>query len=250
MAVLKPAEQGIVRDAVVLDLGDLARQGEILRQHARKQADAILAEARAERARILAGASEQGRAEGYARGLEDGKTKGREEGQKAALAEWKEKLGAMQASWGGALDAFEAVKDDLIEDARCACVRLAMEIARRVTRRAVQADPAVVEGQLASVLAAMARPAALTIAVDPGALEVAKAAMPALLSRFSTARHAELTADASLPPGSCVARTAGGGGIDASIATQLDRIAAALLPGDETRRLGAEADGAWESDAA
>src|SRR3954471_5619644 len=107
MAVLRQSQaQRIAHDAIVLDLGDLSRQADGVRARARADAEAILGAAATERQRLLAGARE----EGLARGLEEGRKTGAEEGRKAgfdaALAERREALAKLEASWGTALDEF------------------------------------------------------------------------------------------------------------------------------------------------
>src|SRR5690606_14602885 len=104
MSLIRHAQaKQIARDAVVLDLGDVQQQAAQLMEQARRRADAMLAEARAERERIIAGASEKGHAEGTARGLEEGRKCGAEQGQRAALAEWRPRLETLEKRWSEAL---------------------------------------------------------------------------------------------------------------------------------------------------
>lgn len=233
MALIKHAEaRDLAREAIVLDLGDLARQGEQLRSRSKAEADAILANARAERDRLLAGAREEGRREGLELGLAEGRRQGAEQGRAEALAEAKASLDAMVAAWTSALGSFEGQRDAMLLEARRDVLRLALKIAEKVTKRAIRLDPAVVKDQLAAVLSLVTKPTGLTIAVHPDDLARARETLPALCERLARGSHVELVADASLAPGSCVARTAGGGEIDASIDGQLDRIVEALLPGE------------------
>ncbi len=129
-------------------------------------------------------------------------------------------------------------------------VRLAAAIAQRVVKRAVELDPEIVTDQLGAVLEMVTRPTRLVVACIRGDRAIVEEALPRLAlaaSGSAAARHVEFTEDAELERGSCVARLgdepgtgkgSGGSGasglsgqIDASIATQLDRIVEELLPG-------------------
>ncbi len=230
MALIRKTQFGdAIRSAVVLDLGDLARQGERLQEAARAEAERIVAEARAERERLLAGAAERGRAEGLARGLIEGREKGRAEGRAAALKEWGERLATLERRWGEALDAFQASRDDLLVRAGQDVLRLAGAIAEKITRRAVALDETAAAAQLQGVLELLARPTRLAVSIHPDDRECVEEALAALTQRLASARHVEIVLDDTLERGSCVARS-GAGEIDASIGTQIERIAELLLP--------------------
>jgi flagellar biosynthesis/type III secretory pathway protein FliH len=247
MALIKQSNaRDIARDAIVLDLGDLQRQATTIVAGARTQAASIAAQAKSERERILAGAAETGRAEGFESGRKQGHQAGLAEGRAAAIGELKERLAKLEASWNAALASFQADRDDMLRHSQRDVLRLALGVAERVTKRVVQADPQVVVSQLEALLAVIVRPTELTVRIHPDDRELLGAALPQLGARFSQARHIELVDDAALTRGSCVASTraassgaVGTGGanglspgeIDASIQTQLDRIVEALLPG-------------------
>lgn len=245
MALIKQANaRDLARDAIVLDLGDLQRQGDMLVSQARARADAIIAEARAERQRILAGASEQGHAEGLAVGRAAGYEAGLEAGRAAALTEFKDKLAGLDAAWSAAAESFNNSRELLLRSAQRDVLRVAVRIAERVTKRVIRIDPAVAAAQLEAVLAVVVRPTRLTVRIHPDDRPTVEAALPQLAAIFTAARHVDLVDDPSLTRGSCVAVTRPpgasdadgglGGEIDASISTQLERIAEALLPADIT----------------
>jgi flagellar biosynthesis/type III secretory pathway protein FliH len=73
----------------------------------------------------------------------------------------------------------------------------------------VEVDPGVVAEQLHGVLALVARPTELLIAINPEDRGAAEAALPGLMALFQSVRHVELVADAKVTRGSCVARTRG-----------------------------------------
>ncbi|HYE62878.1 MAG TPA: FliH/SctL family protein [Phycisphaerales bacterium] len=220
----------VVQDAIVLDLGDLTRQGEQVRAHALKEAEAILARAQQERQRLLASAKEEGIRQGHAEGLARGLEEGRKKGYDAAVAERRHQLDTLAAGWGAALAQFEAERDRMLLEAREDLVRLAVMLGERVTRRKIETDPQVVASQLESVLSLFAKPTRLTVTISTEDEVLAREVLPDLMARYPAAQHVDLRIDPALARGSCAGTTSGGGRIDASIPTQLDRIARALLP--------------------
>lgn len=220
----------VARDAVVLDLGDLVRQGDQIRARARAEAERIVAEARAERERLLAGAAEEGRREGLAKGLEEGRKNGEEAGKREALAAAADRLKALEERWGAALAGFESQRDEMLLEARTDVLRLALLAAEKVTKRAIEMRPEAAADQLSGVLSLLTNPTRLVVAVHPDDVALVREALPALSERFASASHAEVAAADGLDRGSCVVRTGSGGTIDASIRTQLERIVRAVLP--------------------
>ena len=239
MALIKHANSHeLARDAIVLDLGDLSRQGQIIVESARAKADQLLAEAKSERDRIIAGAAEKGYAQGLAKGLEEGRKKGQDEGRAAAAAERKTQIDQVEKAWTAALTQFGTQREAMLCEAHVDVLRLATMIAQKIVKRVVAADPTVVADQMRAVLAAITRPTELAIRVNPADLEIARESLPGLLAAFEAVRGATVEGDAALAPGSCVATTRGGaaeslggGEINASIDAQLDRIVEVLLPG-------------------
>lgn len=231
MPVIRHAEAGVLaRDAIVLDLGDLARQAEAMRAEAQRRADAIIAEAKAERERILQDVAEEARRAGREAGYAEGMSKGRADGSAAARQEHAERLEALDAAWSEALARHESMREELLREARRDVLSLAAVIAGKVVKRAIELDPTLVEDQLAAALAMIARPTRIVVAVHPEDEAIAAEALPRMRAGFVNVQHAELITDGSLSRGSCVVRTDRGGGIDASIQTQIERMVEVLLP--------------------
>lgn len=231
MALLRPSElSGLPRDAIVLDLGDLASQGRQLSAAAQARADRIIADAKAERDRILAGAYEAG----YGKGLEEGRAAGRKEGCKAgeatALSECRDRLSKLDAAWSASLASFESGRDNLLQSARADFLSLALRVAERVVKRRIECDPSVVIDQVASAMTQVSRPTGIQVSLHPDDIPLVQAAMPEMGKTLAAARHATLTPDGALQRGCCIVRSEGGGEVDASISTQLARITDAILP--------------------
>ncbi|MBL8763183.1 MAG: hypothetical protein JNM07_02810 [Phycisphaerae bacterium] len=243
MALLRnPQAEFMARDALVLDLGDLRRQGEELLTRARAEAEQIRRAAHEERERIIAGASEEGHARGFEAGLVEGRAKGAEEGAAAAFSAATAALEVLQSGFVAEIDAFERDRDALNDAARADLLRLAVLIAERLTHRIIEQDPSVVVDQVEAALALVARRAELRLFINPEDRAMVERALPVMSSRLVAARHVRVEEDASVSRGSCVLRVEGGsasagsggsasgGVIDASIGTQVQRIVEALLP--------------------
>lgn len=225
------------RDAVVLHLGDLRAQAAVVEQEAARKAVAIIAKARDEREKQLLGGRDQGLREGYAKGLAEGRAKGEAEGRAKAVADVRPRLADIEARWAAGAAEFETAREHMLTEARRDLLRLAVRIAERVIKRRIETDPRIAVSQLEAVLSHIMRPSKLTIAVCPDDEATLREAMPAMMAKFAAAEHLELVNDPALPRGSCVARTIGGE-IDASIWTQLDRVADTLLFGGLTHDSG------------
>jgi flagellar biosynthesis/type III secretory pathway protein FliH len=234
MALVKQVHaQGMAKDAIVLDLGDLRRHGEEIVAQARAQAQRTIAEAHAERARLMEGADAKGFEVGFQRGFDDGLIAGVRQGQTQAAQERRAELAPLVEGWTRALEHFELERERMLSLAQRDVIRLAVQIAQRVCKRSVELDPGIVRGQMAEVLGLVMTPTKVHLAINPADRVVASDALPELVARLHAARDVTLVDDPSIARGSCEARLAESGArIDGSIRTQLDRIVEALLPAD------------------
>lgn len=229
MGMIRRSEvERAAREALVLNLGDIARDGERVIAQARAEAERIIADARAERERLIAGATEEGHAEGLARGIEEGRAAGAEEGKRAALEAHGAALARIQGAWERSVEEFERARVEMLSALRRDALALAMMLAERVVRREVELDEGLVLRELDAALSMLARETRIVVAVHPDDEAVARAALPGLVARFADVSHAELVADASVDRGGCVVRTDAGGVIDATIRTQIERMASAI----------------------
>ncbi len=236
MGLIKRADiEDYTRDALVLDLADLGKQGRFVIDAANSEAQSILTLANAKRKQLIASAEKDGYKKGQRDGYEQGYIDGVVNGVEDAKKDHGEMLDQLMGIWTAQLDAFEIDRDSMLEQARTQIVELGAMIAQRVTRRVIELDPTIVLKQIEAVLSSMTESTRLVIAVHPEDIGLAQESMPKLIERFATCEHAQLVTDASIQRGSCIARTPAGGVIDASITTQLDRIIEALLPTSEER---------------
>jgi flagellar assembly protein FliH len=219
----------VVRSAMILDLGDLKRQGELVKEAARQEAARIIEKAKVEADRLTAAASEKGFAEGKQKGHEAGFEKGLEEGVEKAYQERSPELESLNTTWNTCLHEYLAIREHMLTAARADVVELALKIAERVVYRIVEFDPSVIEDQIAQALRMVARKTDVVLRVNPEDLETAQKLMPSLISTIEGCNHAEVVGDHAIERGGCYVQC-GSGAVDATLDTQLARVTEQLLP--------------------
>lgn len=206
---------------------DLEQQARALLERAREEARRLHAAALAEAAASVQ--AEQQR--GYRRGLEEGRAAGleqvRREAAQAALLEARESLASLRASLSAAVRDFEQAKRRLIASAEAGLLELALAIARRVCKTRTAGDVEAARANARHLLELARHEHDLQLRLHPADADALRDALPELLAATESAAHVELIADESVGRGGCVL-TSRDGTIDASIDTQLDRIAEAL----------------------
>lgn len=232
MALIRQTEKSSpLADAIVYRLGDLVREGTVLREQTTRQVESMLADARAERDRLVAGGREEGLKLGREQGYREGFSKGEEAGRTQAISQVSSQLGALLKGWQKTLDEFEKDRDTLLLEARTEVLRLAVEIARAVVKREIGFRPESVVDQAEAALRMIVRPSRVRLSIHPEDRPLLEQALPGLLARCANATHVELQDNAQSQRGECIVRTAGGE-IDAGIAVQLERIVETILPAD------------------
>jgi len=224
-----------LRDAVVLDLGEMAAQGQALRERAKKDADRIVAEAEQKVEQLLAVQREEGYRAGYESGKKDGFGKGVEEGRNHATAQAASDIETALQSWNEALTQYVSIREQLQQEAKHDVLRLALDMGKRIVHRFVEQDPTIIESQLEETLHLLVTKTKVIIHVNPNDLETAQMTLPSVLERMEHCDEGTVAADSTIHPGGCFVRTESGD-IDAQIDTQIRRIVETLLPsgGDET----------------
>lgn len=230
MALIRNSEAStMARDAIVLDLGELSRQGDRILGQAKFQAQKIVEDAQKERQRLIADAEKIGLERGEKKGYDAGFARGQEVGAAQAREQVAHDLQRLAVAWADALEGFETVRVALLREARLDVLRLALGIAERVAKRAVERDENAAAAQLEAALELVSRASSLRIACSPGDAALLREMTPALAAKFGSVRHAEIIEDPSLSRGSVVVRT-DKGEVDASIETQIARVCDALMP--------------------
>jgi flagellar biosynthesis/type III secretory pathway protein FliH len=226
--------------AISFDLADFKTEAARILAEARAEAEELVRDAKAESARIRTEAADKGRVEGMALSHDAGFAAGKAEGESMGLAlvqsEYSARLADLAANWSESLIHWEVSREALLREARRGLLRLALGIASRVIQRVVDADPDVALGQLESALELLGTATAVTVSCSAGDRALLEANLPLVLERLGSTRDVTFVTDPAMSKGGVVVRVAEGG-IDATIGTQLDRIAEALLPGSGGRNV-------------
>ena len=211
------------------DLGELRSQADQIIAAAQAEAGRLLEAARAEAQTLIDEATPRGFGEGREQGLTEGLAEGQQLGREETIRQFTAQLEALATSWAAALAELESGRQEMLHCAREDIVQLALAIGGKITRRVIELDSAVVKDQVADVLGLVNQPSGVTLSISPEDRKLVESVLPALFEKLGRSDHVELRDDPDVERGGCVLTT-GKGRIDATVSTQIDRIAAALLP--------------------
>ena len=230
MALMK-AQQATpaLKEAVVLDLGDIGAQAAKIRAQAEAKAAEIVADAERKAAEITAGAEQRGHDEGRQKGYDQGLEEGRRAGHDEAFAAMQDQLQQLTTAWHDVAGQWDAQRQDMDREARQAVLEFALRMAEKLIHRAIEVDPTVVVDQLAQALSHVLRPLDVTVRAHPDDVPLLEEALPDLIAEFSHLQHVQLHRDAEVSRGGCIV-SFGQGRIDATIETQLERVIDTILP--------------------
>lgn len=230
MAVMKGDQAApMLKEAIVLDLGDIGQQAAKIRAAAEARAAKIEDEARQRAAALIDNAHTKGYEEGCEAGVAQGMQDGLEQGRNQAFAQATDELNQLQKSWQQAIGELEQLHKTLHSEARSAVLELALRLAEKMVHRVIEVDQSVIIEQVASALAHVLGAYDVIVRVSPEDTPVLEQALPDLLAEFSQLKHIQIAQDASIARGGCVVNF-GQGQIDATLETQLQRVVALMLP--------------------
>lgn len=177
--------------------------------------------------------TDQHRRQAYERGLEEGRAKGfeqaRRDGREAATREAREALaGAIEALSRG-FQQFELEKRALLARAESGLIELALAVARRVCRLHVEQVPVAARDNARALLEMVSHHDDVEVRLNPEDCELLGDVAGQLVHLSEGLQHVTIRPDAAVDRGGCVLKTRAGT-IDATVAQQLDRLAAALCP--------------------
>jgi flagellar assembly protein FliH len=184
-------------------------------ENARRQGAEIVAVAREQAEAIAANAREQGFAAGYA----------------AGVAQAEHASAALLAQADAAAREVTRHRDEALAASERELVELALGIAEKVLQKSFEVEPDRVVDVLRGALRKTFVRDGLTVLCHPDDLTRLRASGPELQATLGGLQDLELLADRRINPGGVVVRTPTGD-IDATIASQLDRLAAVLFDGE------------------
>ena len=229
----------LFKDAIVLNMNDVAEQAQQIKTSARKTAEQMIADAKAKAQKVTddhaSEGMERGYAEGYKKGQADGHEKGLKEGEKTghheATQQAQKLFEPLVESWNQAAIAWDEYHSQLDMDARDSVIELALRLTEKIIHRQLQVDPDVVVDQVSSALKSITGATRLSIHVCPQDRAVMDQVMPQLLETFCQFKQMRVVEDDNIGLGGCVL-VHEFGRLDASLETQLRRAVELLLPGD------------------
>lgn len=233
MAVIKRQHaSGLLKEAIVLDLGDIAQQGARIEAAAHAKARQIEQEAQQRADALTKHSSDQGFEQGRAAGLEAGQTEGRQLGRDAAFKEMAEQLAELQRNWSQAAQQWETQRLMLESQAQQNVLELALRLAEKIVHRTVRIDNQVILDQVRAALTHALGDHDVTVRIGPDDRGVFDVALPAFLDEMARFKHISIVEDHAVSRGGCVIDF-GLGQIDATLETQLRRAVELLLPEPE-----------------
>ncbi len=194
---------------------------------ARQEAAGLVEQARKEVDGIRKKSRKEGYEAGFAEGRKAGAEAGRREAFEAARKEFADQQASLVATCRQTIDEINGKRADWWAAARHDLVELAVAIARRVARCVGQRERDAVVKNLEEAIGLAGQRSEVTIQVNPADAEAARAFAQDLLSRQESWKHVPVVECADVAPGGCRIQWSGGS-VDATLETQLDRIAREL----------------------
>lgn len=212
-----------------LNLNDYQAQADAILTKARAEANAL-----AERIRKVAEVRaaelfENRRREGLEIGLAEGREKGRAEALAAATDQFDKRHASVVSSMQAAIESIDAQRREWLSAVHRDAVELALAIAERITKRVGAVDRETAVANLRALIERVVHGRDLTIHVHPDDAATVRQFSASLDAASGEWRHARIVEDATIDPGGCRVET-DGGAVDATLMTQLDRIAEELVP--------------------
>lgn len=238
--VTRTAAASLLKEAIVLDLGDLTRQGEQIVAAAQAKAAQIVAQAQQEARKQAEEIREEALRDAKAQGLEEGLAEGRKKGHAEALAQSRATLEALQERWSQLAAQWEENRATAEREARQGVLELGLALGEKLVQRIIEVDPTVIVDQLGAALEHVLKPLEVTVLIHPGDRPVLEEAMPGMMAQFPHLKGIHLKDEESVGRGGCKLRF-GQGAIDATVETQLRRIVELLLPAEEGESTEGEA---------
>ena len=211
----------------MFSFADLEQQGRDVVEQAEARANEILRAAEQQGRELAERHKRSGYEEGFARGRAEALEQTRAVARADAVAKAREQVEFLVRSLAAVLTEFEENKRALIAAAESGMIELALAVARRVCKLETGASTAAAQANARCVLEMVQGTGDAELHVHPDEYEQVRELAPELLTRADRLEHVKFVADESVERGGCTLTTRTGE-VDATLETQLDRIAAAL----------------------
>jgi flagellar assembly protein FliH len=228
--VIKVQEQDQAREQVgrlglrSFQLDDVLHEARQKVTSAQQEAAGFVEQARKEAGTIRQAARSQGFEAGFAEGQKTGRETGHQEAFEAARSQFAEQQASLIAACRQLIDQINDQRADWWAAARQDLIDLAIAIARRVACCVGQRERDVVAKNLEEAIQLVGRRSQITIQVNPADAEAARAFAGELMDRREHWKNVPVVESPQVSPGGCRLEWATGS-VDATLQTQLDRIA-------------------------
>lgn len=211
----------------VFSFQDLEGQAQAVLEQARTQAQRIVTQSEQQARRHAAQLEQEAKPRGFAAGHQQGLEQARAEAAETALQEARQNVTHLTQALTTGLEALEEGKRRLLATAECGLLELALAIARRVCKHDAGASSEAARANARALLEMVQHQDDLELHLNPTDHDLLRDAadLNQVTNRFA---HIEVLADPAVPRGGCVLQ-ARNGTIDATLETQLDRVAKALV---------------------
>lgn len=216
-----------VPTAATFSFADMERQARQILEHARAHASRILAEAETRADKLAESRKHEGYQQGLAEGRRQGLEQARQEARQAARQAAQAELTQLREALAAGLAEYERRRHSLVAQAEAGLIELAVAIAGRVCKICVDASTEPVQANIRALLEMVKHHHDVELRVSPTEHELLANVVPELARRCAEFEHVTLRPDVAVARGGCILHTRDGR-IDASVAGQLDRIAAAI----------------------
>jgi len=209
----------------IFNLSDIAEEAREIIARAQREGQRILEQAQGELQRRYEQAKEEGYRDGHEKGLKEGREAGRQEALAAAREEFRRESEKTLQGLNQVLSRFEEEKGKILWLAEQHTVELALAIAEKIVKKMAGVRTEIALANVQEALKLVAGHTDVTIRVNPEDWKSLEQLAGEVLQGYERIRFQP---DEGLARGDCVVETRGGE-IDASLDTQLERIAEALL---------------------
>lgn len=228
MAVIKAtAQRPTFAGTSLHDLGDLRRGAEEVLAQARAEAARLVAEAKREVERVFSESREsgfeQGKEEGFSAGLAEGRAAGESAGREEARAAHEVMIKALEESFGTEFMRWTQVREEIMRSAERELAGIAIAIAESIVREHVRCDQSAVARQVEQAVALFARATRVSIEVAPEDEPLVRETLPSLCAMLPPDAEIALRARAGITRGGCFIRSSEGT-VDARIETLFRRM--------------------------
>lgn len=213
-----------------VNVADHLGEAKVVLRKSREQAREIIRQGQVEAAEAFEVARTKGFEAGFRKGYESGQKSGYDAAFKEAKKEFGERQAELISTLNDAVEQFDAQKRDLFIKASGDLLDLAMQVARRVTKRIGVLDREAVKENLHAALRLIENKTDLTVYVNPADAASIKDFAETVGGLLEEADHFHIEEDEQLSPGGCRLTTPTTE-VDASVDTQLDQIEALVTGG-------------------